>query len=86
MLATGRRLLPELADCIHPERIECPVLVVWGRHDVMVYDSGAQRLLDAVPHARLVTIEDCGHCPQIEAADRLAELVLEFPASLARST
>lgn len=83
MLATGRRLLPELRDCLKPELIECPVLVVWGRQDVMVFDSGAQRLLDAAPGARLVTIEDCGHCPQIEAPDRLAELVLDFPPSLA---
>ncbi len=85
MLATGRRLLPELAECIQPERIDCHVLVVWGRHDVMVYDSGAKRLLDALPGARLVTIEDCGHCPQIEATDRLAELVLDFPPALAPS-
>ncbi len=49
----------------------------------MVFDSGAQRLLDAVPGARLVTIDDCGHCPQIEATDRLAELVLDFPPPLA---
>ena len=59
------------------------MLLVWGRHDVMVYDTGAQRVLDAVPRSRLVTIDDCGHCPQIEATDHLAELVLDFPASLA---
>ena len=31
-------------------------------------------MLDAVEDSRLVTIENCGHCPQIEAADRLADL------------
>lgn len=82
MLDTGRRLLPELAESLDPERIACPVLLVWGKEDVMVFQTGADRVLDAAPEARLVTIDDCGHCPQIEAPDRLAELVLDFPASL----
>jgi pimeloyl-ACP methyl ester carboxylesterase len=82
ILATGRRLLPELRDCLEPERISCPVLLVWGTRDVMVYRTGAQRVLDAVPQSRLITLDDCGHSPQIEAADRLNELVLDFPASL----
>lgn len=81
ILATGRRLLPELRDCLDPSRIECPVLLVWGRHDVMVFQTGAERVLDAVDDARLVTIEDCGHCPQLETPDRLHELLLDFPAA-----
>ncbi len=83
MLHTGSRLIPELAESLDPSRIACPVLLVWGRDDVMVFQTGADRVLDAAPEARLVTIDDCGHCPQIEAPDRLAELLLEFPASLA---
>ena len=51
----------------------------------MVFQTGADRVLDAVEEAELVTIEDCGHCPQLEAPDRLAELLLDFPASLARA-
>ena len=85
ILASGRRLLPELRDCLDPAAIRCSVLLVWGRQDVMVFQTGAERILDAVEDARLVTIEDCGHCPQIETPDRLAELLLDFPASLARA-
>jgi pimeloyl-ACP methyl ester carboxylesterase len=85
ILDTGRRLLPELRDCLRPELIECPVLLVWGRQDVMVFQTGAERILDAVERAELVTIEECGHCPQLEAPDRLADLLLDFPASLARA-
>ena len=85
LLGTGRRLLPELRDCLEPERIDCPVLMVWGERDVMVFPTGAARVLDAVDDSRLVTLEHCGHSPQIEMPDRLAELVLEFPASLTRS-
>ena len=84
-LATGRRLLPELRDPFRLERIRCPVLLVWGRYDLMVFQTGAERVLDAVPHSRLEVIDDCGHCPQLEAADRLLELLADFPASVARA-
>ena len=45
----------------------------------------ADRVLDAVAESQLETIEDCGHCPQLEAPDELAELLLDFPDSLARA-
>lgn len=86
LLGTGRRLLPELRDCLNPDRIDCPVLMVWGERDVMVFPTGAGRVLEAVEDSRLVTMERCGHSPQIERPDRLAELLLEFPASLTRSS
>jgi pimeloyl-ACP methyl ester carboxylesterase len=79
MLDAGRRLLPELDDCFDLGRIRCPVLLIWGARDRMVSARGAQRLIDALPDTRFVLIEDCGHCPQIEAAERLAELLLGFP-------
>ena len=83
VLATGRRLLGEIRDPFQLERIRCPVLLIWGADDRMVFSSGAERVLDEIPHARLELIESCGHCPQIEAADRVAELLDEFPGSLA---
>jgi pimeloyl-ACP methyl ester carboxylesterase len=85
VLATARRLLPELSDPFRLELIDCPVLLVWGRHDVMVFQTGAERVVEAVPGARLEVIEDCGHCPQLEAPDHFADLLLRFPRSLARA-
>ena len=55
------------------------MLVVWGKQDRMVMSKGAQRVLDAVPGARLELLDECGHCPQVECPDRLAELLLDFP-------
>ncbi len=85
LMATGRRVIGELRDPFRLERIRCPVLLVWGSKDIMVFQTGAERVLNATPDARLVTIDDCGHCPQIEAPDRLADLLLDFPASLAQA-
>jgi pimeloyl-ACP methyl ester carboxylesterase len=85
ILDAGRRMLPELRDPFELERIACPVLLVWGREDAMVFQTGAERVLDAVPDSQLELIDDCGHCPQVEAPDRLAELLLEFPAPFAQA-
>jgi pimeloyl-ACP methyl ester carboxylesterase len=85
ILDAGRRMIPELRDPFRLEQIECPVLLVWGDRDVMVFQTGAERVLDLVAGSRLQLIEDCGHCPQIEAADRLAGLLLDFPAPVARA-
>jgi pimeloyl-ACP methyl ester carboxylesterase len=84
-LATGRRLLPELRDPYRLERIACPVLLVWGRQDLLVFQTGAERVLAAAPHGRLEVIEDCGHCPQLEAPERFTSLLLDFPREAARA-
>lgn len=85
MHAMGQRVLPELRDPFRLERISCPVLLVWGRQDLLVFQTGADRVLDTVPKARLEVIENCGHCPQVECPDRFCELLLDFPARLARA-
>jgi pimeloyl-ACP methyl ester carboxylesterase len=84
-LATGRRLLPELADPFRLEQVKCPVLMVWGERDRMVFATGADRVLREVAGSQIEVIEHCGHCPQIEAADRLADLLDAFPAKLVAS-
>jgi pimeloyl-ACP methyl ester carboxylesterase len=84
-LTAGRRLYPELNDCFELERIQCPVLVVWGRQDRMVHARGARQLTAAVPHARVALLDGVGHCPQLEAPDRFAELLLGFDPVVARA-
>jgi pimeloyl-ACP methyl ester carboxylesterase len=82
-LAGARRLLPELRAPFRLDRISCPVLLLWGDRDLLVFQTGAGRVLDAVEDARLEVIEDCGHCPQLEAPERFCELLLDFPAPVA---
>jgi len=84
-LEIARRLLPELKDPFDLAAIECPLLVVWGDHDRMVAPSGAQRVLAALPETEVELIQGCGHCPQIEEADRVVELLLGFPRELRRA-
>jgi len=78
VLAIAHRLLPELRKPFELERISSPVLLVWGDRDRLVFHSGAKRVLEAVPGARLEVLPGVGHCPQVEAPDEVAELLMEF--------
>lgn len=82
VLDIGRRLLPELEDPFDLKRVDCPLLLVWGERDKMVYTAGAERVLRTVDYSDIEVIPDCGHCPQVEVPDRLAELLDAFPESL----
>ncbi len=77
-LDTAHRLIPELRAPFQLHRIECPVLVVWGDRDRLLFHRGAQEIIGSVPGARLELLPGVGHCPQVEAPDRLTRLVLEF--------
>jgi pimeloyl-ACP methyl ester carboxylesterase len=79
VLGIGRRLLPELRQPFELERISCPLLLVWGERDRMVYTTGAERVLRTVPYSDIEIIADCGHCPQVEVPERLTEMLLGFP-------
>jgi len=82
VLDVGRRLLPELESPFDLKAIDCPLLLVWGERDRMVYTDGAERVLRTVDYSDIEILPDCGHCPQVEVPDRLAELLLAFPEAL----
>ncbi len=79
ILDLGRRMLPELTEPFRLERIQCPLLLVWGERDRMVYTGGAERVLRTVPYSDIEIIPDCGHCPQLETPAELARMLLNFP-------
>jgi len=85
MLASGRRMLPELRDPFDFGAIRCSVQLVWGDCDRLVFHRGAKRLLAAVPDATLELIERCGHSPHIEHPDRVVALLLDDGAPLAQA-
>ena len=77
--AVARSLAGALAAGRQPlERLTQPTLVVWGREDRVVGFGGSRRLVDRVPHARLVLFERCGHLPMLEHPDRFNATLTEF--------
>jgi pimeloyl-ACP methyl ester carboxylesterase len=61
--------------------IRSPTLVIWGRHDRWIDVSQADRFVAAIPGARKVVFEDCGHMPQEERPAQVAALIREFLAT-----
>jgi pimeloyl-ACP methyl ester carboxylesterase len=82
VLEIGHRLFGELSDPFRLDQVRCPVLLIWGDRDRMVYSTGADRVLREVPGSQIEVIEHCGHCPQLEATERLADLLDGFDAEV----
>jgi pimeloyl-ACP methyl ester carboxylesterase len=61
--------------------IGMPVLLVWGDTDHLADVSGAPILLRTVAESELVVLDDCGHCPQVEAPELVARLLVTLPSS-----
>ena len=83
LLATGRRLLAELETPFALDRVDCPVLLVWGERDRMVRARGARHLLAALPDARYELLSGLGHCPQLEDPELVTDLLTGFRCALA---
>ena len=62
-------------------RIEVPVLVVWGRNDMLVPRGDAREYVELIgDNARREMFEDTGHVPMLERPTRFNALVAEFVA------
>lgn len=60
-----------------PERITCPVRIVWGARDrLLPWPSAAAGLRAALPHADWVVLDDVGHAVPLDVPLEAAELVL----------
>jgi pimeloyl-ACP methyl ester carboxylesterase len=60
------------------QRVNRPTLIVWGREDRVIPFENARLWTEAIPHARLVPIDRCGHTPHRERPDEMVRIVLDF--------
>ncbi len=58
--------------------INHPTLVIWGEDDGVIPASDGHKLHDAILHARLVVLKNCGHVPHEECSKLFCEIVSEF--------
>jgi pimeloyl-ACP methyl ester carboxylesterase len=67
---------------LDPERIDCPVRMVWGTDDrLLPWPSAAARYRrDWLPHADWVELDGVGHCPQLDRPLETAQLILGWTA------
>jgi len=59
-------------------KLERPALFVWGRRDRLVSPRFARHVVSALPDARSVVFDDCGHVPQYEMPRKTHRLIREF--------
>jgi pimeloyl-ACP methyl ester carboxylesterase len=60
--------------------VKVPTLVMAGRHDRIVSLESGQRLVAALPDARLVVLEDSAHSAPEEEPETVAKIIREFAA------
>ncbi|HEY2297376.1 MAG TPA: alpha/beta fold hydrolase [Jatrophihabitans sp.] len=65
--------LPDLAP---------PALFLWGDRDVLVPAAFGRWVHQALPDARSIVLEDCGHVPQFEHPELTLRYTIEFIESL----
>jgi pimeloyl-ACP methyl ester carboxylesterase len=84
-----RRALGELLRLVHrlaaeaaggqvePELVGAHVTVVHGTRDRIVPVHTSRRLHAALPNSTLVLLDRAGHCPQLDAPEAVARLILQ---------
>ncbi len=65
----------------HLHRIGCPTLVLWGREDRLIPLAHGEYLAEHLPHAKLVTFENCGHMLPFERPREFAVATRDFLAA-----
>jgi pimeloyl-ACP methyl ester carboxylesterase len=65
--------------------LEPPTLFIWGRHDALIPASFSRHVANWLPSAEQVTLEECGHVPQVERAEETSEMLLRFFARAGRA-
>jgi pimeloyl-ACP methyl ester carboxylesterase len=58
--------------------LQPPALFVWGDRDRLVPASFSRHVRKWLPHAEQVTIDACGHVPQVERPEETNHLLLDF--------
>jgi pimeloyl-ACP methyl ester carboxylesterase len=58
--------------------LQPPLLIVVGNHDTLYIQAAADHILERVPSARKVVLQDAAHLPNMEHPDEFERIVAEF--------
>jgi pimeloyl-ACP methyl ester carboxylesterase len=67
---------PKLPHRLH--RVHCPTLFLRGARDGLISADYVARYAELLPNARIVTLPDTAHVPQLERPEAFAAAVLSF--------
>jgi pimeloyl-ACP methyl ester carboxylesterase len=63
---------PRLAE------LEPPAMFIWGTHDPLIPAGFSRHVAKWLPSAEQVTLESCGHVPQVERPEETNDLLMRF--------
>lgn len=63
-------------------KINIPVLLIWGKNDVITPPFVAEEFHKFIPHSELKWIDQCGHAAMMERPEQFNELLLHFLRSI----
>lgn len=71
---------PHGRDGFYPRlaALQVPSLFIWGSHDPLVPAAFQRHVARWLPTAEQVTLQECGHVPQVERAEETSELLDQF--------
>ena len=82
--AAGCRALGNLNTTPDLHLITCPTLVVVGEHDEATPKHQSERIVEHISGATLLVVPDAAHCPPVEQAEAVIELLESFLAKVAQ--
>lgn len=59
-------------------KIRGPVLIIWGKNDIIIYVSHAIKAHKLIKNSQLSIFDACGHLPQFEYPKKFNDLLLNF--------
>ncbi len=59
-------------------KVTCPVLIIWGENDCIIYVDHAYKAHKMLKNAQLEIFPACGHLPQFEYPQKFNEIVSKF--------
>lgn len=71
-----RRVVRSIAKDVG--KIRAPVLIIWGKNDIIIYVSHAIKAHKLIKNSQLSIFDACGHLPQFEYPKKFNELLLNF--------
>lgn len=66
--------------------VKTPTLVVWGKQDALVPLAAGQWFSQDIAGSELVTLDGCGHVPQIECAAKFNAVLAKFLSGASEQT
>lgn len=71
---------PIYPDTSKIELISCPALILWGKNDEVIPVAHADNFASQISRSEKIIYDNCGHTPQMEFPERVAEDWLNFIA------